>query len=53
MEKKIAAETIPEMGRGRKKENGGGVNTGMKYLIYFKNLCKCHNVPTPSTIKNK
>jgi glutathione synthase/RimK-type ligase-like ATP-grasp enzyme len=27
----------------------------MIYLIYCKNFCKCHNVPTPSTtiIKNK
>jgi hypothetical protein len=34
------------------KENGGGVNSNMMYLIYYKNFCKCHNVPSPSkTIK--
>jgi hypothetical protein len=25
------------------------VNSSMIYLIYFKNICKCHNVPLPST----
>jgi hypothetical protein len=23
-----------------------GVNSSMIYVIYCKNLCKCHNVPT-------
>jgi hypothetical protein len=42
-------KTIPEMGGGRIKENGEGVNSSM---IYCKNFCKCHNVPLPSpTIK--
>jgi hypothetical protein len=37
---------ITDNGRG-----GGGVNS--VYLIYFKNFCKCHSVPPPSTtIKN-
>jgi hypothetical protein len=26
-----------------------GVNSSMIYLIYFKKLCKCHNVPPPNT----
>jgi hypothetical protein len=26
------------------------VNSCMIYLIHCKNLCKCHNIPTPSTI---
>jgi hypothetical protein len=35
-------ETIPGMGGGAIKENDGGVNSTM---IYYKNFCKCHNVP--------
>jgi hypothetical protein len=27
-----------------------GVNSSMKYLIHFKNLCKCHYVLPPNTI---
>jgi hypothetical protein len=34
-------ETIPGMGGGRIKENGGGVNST---VIYCKNFCKCHYV---------
>jgi hypothetical protein len=31
-----------------------GVNSSMIYMIDYKNFCKCHNVPSPSTtIKNK
>jgi hypothetical protein len=26
-----------------------GMNSSMIYLIYCKNLCKCYNVPSPST----
>jgi hypothetical protein len=38
-------ETIPRMGvKGRIME---GVNSTM---IYCKNVCKCHNVPLPTTI---
>jgi hypothetical protein len=37
-------------GRGRVEE---GVNSSMIYLIHCKNLCKCHNEPPPSTIKEK
>jgi hypothetical protein len=30
------------------------VNSSMTYLIYFKNFCKCHNVPPASaTIKRE
>jgi hypothetical protein len=30
------------------------VNSSMVYFTYFKNVCKCHNVPPPSTtIKTK
>jgi hypothetical protein len=39
------AETIPEMGRGRIKENDGGVNSTMIYLTYCKNFYKSHNIP--------
>jgi hypothetical protein len=50
----ISIETVPGMGEGGMKENGGGGNSSVKYLIYCKNFCKCHNVPPPSTtIKNK
>jgi hypothetical protein len=30
-----------------------GVNSGMIYLIYCKNFCKCRNVPPPSTAIKK
>jgi hypothetical protein len=42
-------ETNPGMRGGRIKENDGGVISSMIYLIYCKKLCKCHNVPPPST----
>jgi hypothetical protein len=46
------AETIPGMRGGRIKENDGGrVNSSMMHLLYYKNFCKYHNVPPPSTIK--
>jgi hypothetical protein len=51
--KMIPVETIPGMGRGKRKENGGGVNSSMTYLIYCKKVCKCHNVAPPSTIIKK
>jgi hypothetical protein len=38
-----------EWGEERIKENDGVVNSSMMYLIYCKNLCKCHDVPPPST----
>jgi hypothetical protein len=40
------------MGGRRVKKSGGGANSSMIYLIYFKNFCKCHNVYSASiTIK--
>jgi hypothetical protein len=45
-------ETIPGMGE-RKQNVWVGVNPSMIYLIYYKNLYKCHSVHLPSTmIKN-
>jgi hypothetical protein len=42
-----------ELGEGVIKEIGG-VNLSIIYLLYYKNLCKCHNVPLcRTTIKNK
>jgi hypothetical protein len=41
METMRPVETIPEVG-GRIKKNDGRVNSTM---IYYKNFCKCHNVP--------
>jgi hypothetical protein len=41
----IPVETTPGMGRGGKMENDRGLNSSMIYLIYYKNFCKCHNVP--------
>jgi hypothetical protein len=40
---------------GRWKRAVEGVNANMIYLIHGKNLCKCYNVPPPSTtvIKRK
>jgi hypothetical protein len=35
------------------KENGGGVNSCMIYLIHCKNQCKYHNVPPPITTIKK
>jgi uncharacterized protein (DUF433 family) len=41
----IPVETIPEMRQEGIKENDGGSEFNMIYLIYCKNFCKCHNVP--------
>jgi hypothetical protein len=30
-----------------------GVNSSKKYLIYYKDFCKCHNVPPNSTTIKK
>jgi hypothetical protein len=37
------------------KENGKGENSSIIYFIYYKNICKCHNVPPPpsTTIKKR
>jgi hypothetical protein len=46
----ITIETISGVeGREEKGEWWRGVNSSVMYLIYCKNLCKCHNVPLPST----
>jgi hypothetical protein len=39
-------ETIPEMGKMWIKENDGGVNSTMIYLIQCKNFYKCQCTPT-------
>jgi hypothetical protein len=44
-------ETISGIrGGGDKGKMMEGVNSSMMYRIHCKNLCKCHNVPPPSTI---
>jgi hypothetical protein len=46
-------ETVPGVwGRGI-KENDGGVDSRMIYLIHCKNISKCHNVSPPSTTFQK
>jgi hypothetical protein len=37
-------EIILGMRGGEIKEDDVGVNSSMKYWIYCKNFCKCHNV---------
>jgi hypothetical protein len=51
----IPVETVPGIGVGGKRRRAAeGVNSSMIYLLHCKNLCKCYNVPPPSTtIKNK
>jgi hypothetical protein len=48
--KMVPAEAVRGM-------RGGGVKgvwwRGMIYLTYWKNFCKCHNAPLPSTNNNK
>jgi hypothetical protein len=41
---------LQEWGEKEIEENCGGVNSSK---IYFKNFCKCHNVPPPSIKINK
>jgi hypothetical protein len=41
-------ETIPGMGGEGDKEEHGGMNSSMMYLIHCKNFCKCHNAPQPA-----
>jgi hypothetical protein len=49
----IPVETVPGVRGGGMKETGGGGE--FKYDVFVKNVyeCKCHNVPPPSTIKEK
>jgi hypothetical protein len=43
------AETITGVEGGEMKENGGGMNSTMIYLTYYKNFCKRHNAyPHPA-----
>jgi hypothetical protein len=50
--KVVSVETFQECGRSM-KESSEGLDSSKIYLIYFKNFCKCHNVPTLSTTINK
>jgi hypothetical protein len=45
MEKGYLLKLFEEWGEGEVKENGGGMNSSLTYLIYCKNFYKCHNVP--------
>jgi hypothetical protein len=41
---------------GEMKDSSGGGESSIIYLIHYKNLCKCHNIPPHSTkieVKNK
>jgi hypothetical protein len=51
--KMIPVETVPGVRRGGMKERSGRVNSSMMYLIHCKNLCKCYNVPPPTTMIKK
>jgi hypothetical protein len=42
-----------EWEEGGIKEKVGRGEFNMMYLMYHKNFYKCHNVPPPSTRKNK
>jgi hypothetical protein len=45
----VPVETIPRMGEGGIKENGGGGEFNYDiYWIYCRNFCKCHNIAPPS-----
>jgi hypothetical protein len=47
--KMIPVETTPGIGGQGNKGIEQEVNSCKMYLIHCKNLCKCHNVPAPST----
>jgi hypothetical protein len=49
----VNGKVIPGMVGEGIKENDGRVNLSMIYLIYCKNICKCHNEPPPSTTIKK
>jgi hypothetical protein len=52
--KVMPVETVPGIREGGWQTAVEGVNSSMIYFIHCKNLCKCYNVPTPSTtIKKK
>jgi hypothetical protein len=53
--KMVPVETIPVVGEreGWIRREVMGVNSSMIYLIYCKNFCKYHNIPSSrKTIKN-
>jgi hypothetical protein len=49
----IPVETVLKSGEGIWGRAVEGVNPCMMYLIHCKNLCKCNNVPPPSTTIKK
>jgi hypothetical protein len=52
--KTVSVENIPGMeGWGERRRMVEGVSSSMKILIYYKNFCKCQNVPPASTTINK
>jgi hypothetical protein len=50
--KMIPVENVSGIREGKMRAVEG-VNSSMIYLIYCKNLCKCYNVPPPSTAIKK
>jgi hypothetical protein len=51
--KMIPVETVSGIGGVGIGKAVEGENSSMMYLIHCKNLCKCYNVPTPSTTIKK
>jgi hypothetical protein len=51
--KMIPVETVPGIGGKGMKENSGEGEFKYDMLIHCKILCKCYNIPTPSTMIKK
>jgi hypothetical protein len=51
--KMMPVKLFQEWGERKIKENDGGGEFKYSILIYCKNICKCHNVPPPSTTIKK
>jgi hypothetical protein len=51
--KMILLQLFQEWEEGRIKENDGGGEFKYDTVDIFKNFCKCHNVPLPSTTIKK
>jgi hypothetical protein len=52
--KMIPVETIQGIEGGEQRRTVEGINSSVIYLVCCKKLCKCHNVPSPTTtIKEK
>jgi hypothetical protein len=52
MQKWCLLKLFQESGEGMIKDScGGGGEFSMIYLIYWRNFCKCYNLPLPSTTK--